>query len=380
MRDTFCPWGTQSTFCTGAFTQRYEAFYNAGIRFDLITNPWMGWTAASTGCHGTCTGGYLPALGLPSDSVEAYEGPNECDDEYANNTCNTVGNTVYPSTTAGVDSVFQAWMPYVATLRSSSVRVYSPAMAGSASYNNYTYIGNDTDACAVHDEVNGFQTPEYTMTQYYPAYVAGCAHLVGNEGLAGTESDGWNTDISGGGGKCSNGAVDQLTQERYFPRDLLLHIQHGVRVYPYELLDDSADGNCHQYGLLDLNSQPKLVWTRIGQLMNYFADNGISPRTPLAYALTGDTSKSLYQVLFQKSDGTYILVPWLGTQLWDYTTLTDYAPATETLTLTLPASVSSIKVTMFGDSGSQTVISVSGRNGAFALPVSSLVEAVAFHV
>ncbi len=373
VRDAFCNWGTSSGYCTGTWKSRFLAFYNAGIRFDIIADPWMGWTTSTTGCHGTCLNGYVAAMGLPSNSVESYEGPNECDVGWVD--CTWLGTTSGQTT----QNVVAKWSPLIWNLRSSTVKIYSPAMAGSNSYYNYGYIGNYTNGCAVHDEVNAYQTPEFTMLQYYPNYIKGCQSFVGNEPLIGTESDGWNTDISGGAGKCKNGAADQLAQERYFPRDLLLHIQRGVRVYPFELLDEGANGQCYQYGLIDSHFKPKLVWNRIGQLTTYFADSGTSPRKAVAYSLTGDTTKSLYQVLFQKSNGTYILVPWLGTQIWNYSTLSDLAPATETLTLHVPSTVTSIAVTTFGDRGAESTTTHSVSSGTVTLQVSSLIEAVAFH-
>ncbi len=114
--------------------------------------------------------------------------------------------------------------------------------------------------------------------------------------------------------------------------------------------------------------------------MGYFADSGASPRTALSYSLIGDSTGAMHQVLFQKSDGTYILVPWLGTQLWNQTTHTDYPPVTKTLILTLPPSVRSIIVTKFGDKGSMAATTLRADHGRFPLRVSSLIEAVSFRV
>ncbi len=185
----------------------------------------MGWTKDTTGCHGTCLDGYSGALGLVSTAVEAYEGPNECDDKPAN--CTWLG------TTPGLSPryVVAKWVPLIWNLRSQSVSIFSPAMASSESYERYPYIGNYTQYCAVHDEVNGAQTPELSMANYYPNFQAGCKAFVGSEPIVGTESGGWNTDTAT---ECKNGSVNQLTQERYFPRDLLLHIEKGVRVYSYD--------------------------------------------------------------------------------------------------------------------------------------------------
>ncbi len=229
VRDLLCNWGVKSTYCTGTWKSRILAFYNAGIRLDAITDPWMGWTTSTTGCNGTCLDGYLAAMGLPSNLVESYEGPNECDDTPID--CTRIG------TRSGLTTAYvvATWSPLIWNLRSSSVKIYSPGMAASYSYLKYAYIGNYTNACSIHDEVNPYQTPEFSMLQYWPNFAKGCQNFVGNEPFVGTESDGWNTDISAGGGKCTNGSTDQLAQERYFPRDLLLHIQKGVRVYPFEL-------------------------------------------------------------------------------------------------------------------------------------------------
>ncbi len=369
VRDGFCNWGTASSFCANTWSTRFNRLALAGIKFDIVTDPWMGWTAGETGCHGTCLYGYPAALHLISSAIEAYEGPNECDRGSVD--CRWLG------TASGLNSeyVLARWSVLIWLLHGPATSIFSPAMAASESYGNYAYLGNYTNFCAVHDEVNGAQTPEYSMDQYFRNFQAGCASFVGSEPIVGTESDGWNTDTTT---LCKNGSVDQLAEERYFPRDLLLHIQKGVRIYSYELLDENASGSCSQYGFIDLDFRPKLVWRRIGQLMSYFSDDRASRRTPLSFALSGDSTGTMRDVLFQKSDGTYILAAWLGTKLWDQTTKLDYEPVRETLMLRLPPSVRSLRLTMFLDRGAVALTRRRSANGVFFVPVSSLVEGISF--
>lgn len=377
VRDDFCNWGTANSWCAGTWAPRFNQFAAAGIKFDIVTNPWMGWTSSSTGCHGTCLSGYPSALGLPISAIDTYEGPNECDVENSLN-CTDVGSTSGLSK----QQVIAQWSPYVANLRSSSVSVLSPSFSNEDGYGNYSSISGYTNGCSIHDYQSASETPEYYFHWVMPVsggpivtWYSGCQHLVGNQPMITTES-GYTNDTSS---SCPDAGISELGAERYFPRELLTHLNGGIkRVYTYELLDgESGSTSCYAFGLLHTNFTPKLIWNRMAQLMNYFADSGTSPQTPLAYTLTGDTTGTLNRSLFQRSNGTYILVPWLATQLWNGSNL---SPTSETLTLTLPSSVTSITVTTFGDSGAMSTQTISGSNGTFSLPVSSLVEAVSFTV
>lgn len=349
---------------------RWNQLAAAGKRFEVVTSPWMGWTSATTGCHGTCLSGYQAAVGLAAGSIDAYEGPNECDDHGI--TCTDWGTK---STSETPQFVVAHWTPLVWNLRSSSVTVYGPGMAFPNGYSEFTNLAGYMHAGAIHN----YTKPDMPETSgrccSYLSWKIGAAYVSGSDPLASTET-GYNTDPT-----FANGGVSKLAQERYIPRLLFTDLQNNVKhTYLYALLDYPAgSGTGQDFGLLNPDYTPKPAWTRLMQLMSYFADSGTSPQNLLTFTLSGDATGALHMVLFQKSNGTYILVPWLATLIWNSTSHVDTAVTNETITLTLPSTVKSVTLTRFGDYGKQVVSTLSGSVGKFSLPVSSLVEAVSFH-
>ena len=377
LRFGFCNYGTAEPWCTGSYAARFNQLAAAGKKMDILTNPWMGWTTGTSGCNGGaggCTSGYPANVDLAASAIDAYEGPNECNDGGGNCTIYGTSGVSYP----WAPGVLNVWTPEIFTLRSAGVDVYGPA----AAFANYAEFPNDSAYItkgALHDYATP-NNPENGDTQSGMSSeraVGGAAPIVTTE-----------TGYTTGPPYTEYAGESRLAQERYIGRQILFRLNPRInisRVYFYELFDyptsqcDGVTTALECYGLLDASYNPKPAWTRLMQLMSYFADTGISPKTPLAYTLTGDTTGKLWQDLFQKSNGTYILVPWLGTLQWDWTTSTDISPTVETLTLTLPSSVASVTLTQFGDNGAQTVTTIPCSNGRFSLPVSSLVETVIFH-
>jgi hypothetical protein len=131
-------------------------------------------------------------------------------------------------------------------------------------------------------------------------------------------------------------------------------------------------------GLLNANYSPKPAWTRLLQLLQLFHDDGVSPRAPLAYALDGDTTQTLDHVLFQRSDGTYLLVLWLAQPAYDAATHSVLPPNGETLHVTLPAAVSTATLLHFGDYGKVDSAVQNGTNGAFSVPVDPSISILEF--
>jgi len=372
LRFGFCHYGTAETWCTGSYASRWNALAAAGKKMDVLSDPWMGWTMATSGCNGGtggCTSGYSGSVGLNVGAIEAYEGPNECNN--GGGDCMNYGTS--PNTTWPTGSL-PRWSPEIWTLHSSSVAILGPA-AAYCDYSQFPNLSSYVDYGAIHDYWFPLQ-PENGHTDSCIGSVQ--TYVSGSKPIISTES-GYST----GPPYKEYGGESQLAQERYTPRILFMHLnpRYNIsRTYLYDLVDSTSDPD-GDFGLLDsVTFAPKPAWTRLMQLMLFFTDSGISPRTPLAYTLTGDTTGKRWQDLFQKSNGTYILVPWLGTQVWDWTTASDLAPTKETLTLTLPTSVTTVTLTQFGDNGAQTITTLAGSNGHFALPVSSLVETVSFQV
>lgn len=380
IRDGFCSHGTYNSWCTGTWASRMKQLASAGIHSNIVWDPRNCWSSADgSGCQNntTPTNVYASTFGIASE-VESYEGPNECD---ISNLCAGM-STRYPASykpyysypCSSFGTCMSTDIHDLATMRSSSVKVYGPAMGHYGSTPGYSCCGIQSaymDAGSIHD----YPGNNYPENNVVPPWTSAAAKLSGSARVVATET-GYNTDPT-----FANQGVSRLAQERYIPRLLLTHLQRGVmRTYLFELFDEQGSGSGFQFGLLTQSYTPKPIWKRLTQqLMPYFADSGTSPRTPLTYGLTGDTTGTLHQLLFQRSDGNYILVPWLATQLWNWSTHTDMSPAKETLKLTLPSSVTSVTVTQFGDNGATSVITLSRINGTFAVPVSSLIEAVKFH-
>ena len=379
IRDGFCSHGTYNGWCTGTWAARIKQLAAAGIRSNIVWDPRNCWSSADgSGCQNntTPTNVYASTFGITS-AVESYEGPNECD---ISNLCPGMSSNFPASYTpyyvyncSSFATCLNTDIQDLASMRSSSVKVYGPAMGHWNSSPGYSCCGNESaymDAGSIHD-YPGNNWPENAVAT---TWKNSAVNLSGPDPVVATET-GYQTDVGG------NQGVSQLAQERYIPRLLFTHLQNGImRTYLFELIDEQGPGSYFQYGLLNQNMTPKPIWTRLTQqLMPYFADAGTSARTPIAYTISGDTTGALHQLLFERSDGNYVLVPWLATQLWNPSTNTDISPTKETLALSLPSSVTSISVTQFSDNGATSVTTLSRANGVFSLPVSSLIEAVKFH-
>lgn len=374
LRTGFCAYGTASSWCVNSYAPRFNQLASAGKLFDILGDPWMGWTMSTSGCNGGtggCTSGYPANVGLNAAAINAYEGPNECNIGGGHCTQYGTSTTSYP----WAPGVLNVWEPELWTLRSSSVAILGPA-AGLCNYSQFPNLSAYINYSSIHD----YWAPLNPEDGHTDNCISSSNTYVGTKPIISTES-GYST----GPPYSEYGAESQLAQERYVGRILFMHLnpRYNIkRTYIYDLVSETglSEGD---YGLLNppgsTNAyQPKPAWNRLMQLMSYFSDTGTSPKTPISYTLTGDTSGKLWQDLFQRSDGTYVLVPWIGQVMWDYTTDTDNTPIRENLTLTLPSSITQVTVTQFGDNGTKSVSTLNGTNGQFTVPVSSLIEAISF--
>ncbi|HTJ28659.1 MAG TPA: hypothetical protein VMA36_21070 [Candidatus Limnocylindria bacterium] len=359
VRDSFCDGGAADSFCTGAWLPRWKNVAAAGITIDVITNPGMGWDSA---CNGTCFRDYTAQLGIDPTSIDAYEGPNECDEP---DHCKAYG---VRSTSAAI--TVGSWTPLLWTLRSPGTAIYGPAMAFPRGYAKFGTLSQYMDFGSIHD----YPGDSYPENNVVPSWRAGAAAMSGPLPLVSTES-GYNTDPT-----FSNHGVSQLAQERYLPRILFTHLSYGIkRTYLYELFDYPPEaGQGQDFGLLNADYSPKPAWTRLIQLMRYFQDAGTSQPSPLAYGMSGDGSGTLHHVLFQRSDRTYLLVLWLGTSLWDSASHTDTEPRSEDVTITLPKVPASAVFTQFKDRGQMRTDPVNRPGQTVRVDVTSLVSVLSF--
>lgn len=361
-RDAFCNWGTSSDWCAGVWASRWNTLASAGIAFDVITNPWMGWSAGTTGCHGTCLSGYVAALGLAPGSIDAYEGPNECDDAPRN--CLQLGRDTAHET----QSVIAAWTPLIWNLRTGRTAIYGPAMAFPRGYSAYSNISAYVSYGAIHNYTKPFMPETNRTCCSLTAWQSGASHLSGAAPLVSTET-GFNTDPT-----FSNGGISQLAQERYIPRMLFTNLANAIkRTYIYELVDYPTDTPGQDFGLLNADCTPKPAWTRLQQLMSYFADNRTSVRRPLHYGILASQA-GLHHVLFQRSNGTYLLVLWLGVPVWDPGLHEDVPLQRQQITVTLQKTPVEARMVTFGDHGAIVTRTLTVLDRRVPVEVTSLVS------
>lgn len=340
-----CPLVDSSVTCSTIDPTQFKKLNNAGIHADLIT---------ATDQSVTYIASYGSSKGV-KDALEAYEGPNECD------AGDCSGNW------AAVEGALQR---QIFALASPAVKIIGPSMT---TQNGYAALGNLSaymDFGNIHDYVgaNAPETPDGAV-----ARISWVAIMSGNKPVWSTEF-GHSTDPS-----YANNGVPEIIQERYLPRALLEHLRLGItRTYIYQLFDFGNDGG-HFMGLLRADYSPKPAWTGLLQLVQFFSDSGTSPQQKLPYAATGDKLGMLDHLLFQRSDGTFLLALWLADSVFDPNSHAVKAPAAETITLTFPPSVSSATLMQFNDEGQIVTNVVVPSSGMFFVTVTSLVSVLSFH-
>jgi hypothetical protein len=162
-----------------------------------------------------------------------------------------------------------------------------------------------------------------------------------------TTEQGWNSRC---GSNPNNSAwtPDSPVNVAYAPRALLYSYWLGLgRSYDFTLQDfGNADGpnpgifDC--LGLIHINGTPKPQWNSISNLLNLLDDPGSSFTVqPLGFAVTGNTSH-VYTLLFEKRNGTYYVVLWLGTSMWNGSSVVNVTPQSVTLQAARPAGTASV--------------------------------------
>jgi hypothetical protein len=104
----------------------------------------------------------------------------------------------------------------------------------------------------------------------------------------------------------------------------------------YSLLND--DHKTQNFGMLTTDLRKRPAYHALKNLMALFADETSTP-TDLDYTITGHNTATK-QHLFQRSDGSYLLVLYQDVLSYNRTTFQDIDPAPVNVTITLPASAS----------------------------------------
>lgn len=338
VRDAICT--NTLTFCRGVVSTRLNQLYDAGMRVDLLT---------SLKDSAQYDASYAQTMGL--QGVEAVEGPNECD-----------AGLYCPSNWKSIEA---AWQKAIYAFGSPTVTVIGPSMVTQAGYAAFGDLSASMDVGNIHDYV-GPQPPET---------VSGLQHHLQWVGAMSGSKPVWATEV---GYSTDSKNVPKVVQERYIPRALLENLRSGVaRTYVYQLFDYGTDDGAYM-GLLNADYTPKPAWTRLEQLIAFFKDHGTSPRAPLAYAIRNDALNALHHVMFQRSDGTYLLAMWLATSTYDASTHSVLQPSEETVSVALPTSVTSATQTQFLDGGVEKSVQLSVSGGLVSVPISSLVSVLEF--
>jgi hypothetical protein len=347
VRDAICPAAIDVNWCIGVESARVNQLAGSGIKFDLLTSMSDPFSYVAS---------YTSTMGV-SGAVEAYEGPNECD-----------ASGICPS---DWQSAERPWQQHLYALKSPGVTIVAPSMTSAQGYAALGNLSAYADEGNIHD-YPATQQPEAAIAT--PLHLQWAAAMTGSDPVWCTE-DGYNTDPA-----YANDGVPQVVQERYLPRILFEHLRLGVaRTYIYQFFDFGADGGSNM-GLLNADYTPKPAWTRLQQLMRAFADASAAPRAPLTYSFRGDASGTLRHLLFQRSDGTYMLVLWLAQPVYDASSRTVLPITSEDLTVTLPSSVVSVTLMAFGDNGSISTATLTAANGAFRAAVRTTVSVLEFRV
>lgn len=340
VRDAFCSFSL--SFCRNVVSARMNELAAVGVRFDLLTS--LKDTAAFDAT-------YSHTMGL--HGVEAVEGPNECDT-----------GAYCPS---GWRNVLSSWQKTIYGFGSPDITVIGPSMVTQSGYSSFGNLSAFMDVGNVHDYV-GPEPPE--AQDGLPDHLQWVTPMSGSKPVWVTET-GYSTDSKN---------VPEAIQARYISRALFENLRSGVpRTYIYQLFDYGPDDGARM-GLLNADYTPKPAWTRVEQLLGFFNDNGASPRMPLRYAIRNDDLHALHHVLFQRSDGTYLLVLWLATTDYNARTHSVSSPREEVVDVALPAGAGAATLTQFPDGATPQNVTVSVSNGTASVRVSSLVSVLSFNV
>jgi hypothetical protein len=163
--------------------------------------------------------------------------------------------------------------------------------------------------------------------------------------------------------------VTERAAAKYTLRALFDMLAAGIeRTYIYSLLND--DHKTQNFGLLTTDLRKRPAYHALKNLMALFADEITTP-TDLDYTITGHNA-STKQHLFQRSDGSYLLVLYQDVLSYNRTTFQDIEPAPVNVTITLPASASfAVYQPTFGAGAAQ-----SATGTAITIPVEDHVSVV----
>jgi hypothetical protein len=172
---------------------------------------------------------------------------------------------------------------------------------------------------------------------------------------------------------------------RYVPRWALLKLLIGYRRSAWHQVADgytSPQGPNAGYGLFfDSFGVAKPQGVAFGNLIHMFEDQGGQPTlTPLSYTVTRKSGNTAvpFTMLFQRSDGKYMLAFWLGEPGWDGTTKTLIKVPSELVSIQLGTSAKGVEIDTFADNGTVSKMQIPLVNGLFNINVTDHMRVAIF--
>ncbi len=288
------------------------------LRESMIFNaPWYVNTMKDLAASGVrASYGALPSFteaqvqsypSLVGDSFEQFEGVNEPDLGF---------KPGWVQATRSFQQNYYSWVKGDPAI--SKFPVIGPALTGMESSIALGDISAYEDAGNIHDYFGAFEPGTAGWGGTYPPY--GCYGSIaynvnlgrlqsGSKPIMATET-GYGT-IAG-----DPLTLDYRTDLRYMTRLFFDQFNGGImRSYPYELLDEGP-GLFNNFGILQINTQPKPSYYGIKSLIAALADPGapFSPST-LTFQLTGFNA-NVRHTLLQKRNGDYVLAVWIEMPGW----------------------------------------------------------------
>lgn len=282
------------------------------------------------------------------NSIESFEGPNE-DDVDAGPVLATFTQMLHATVHSN---------PHTA-----KVPIYAPTLTDLGLLAKQSSLGPYTDYGNMHD----YYYPRYPETPAYGGSFFGCGAygtMAFNICVSHVLSPG--TPVVSTETGFTSGTQSDEVLARYITRTLFLHVGMGVmRTYLYEFVDDSAQPG---YGLMRSDFTPKPAYTAIQNLVKLFGDVSYATPGKFEYTLGGSTS-NLRHVLFQKSDGTYMMALWLGVR-----SASEVAPyqnlniPSQTVSISTATPIGPVTIYAVDDEGK--IASSSGETSGSATPIT----------
>jgi hypothetical protein len=301
---------------------------STGPRFDFIVQ--VGRSASDIASWLSCVG---------SQSVDSLEGPNEYDVEHP------ASDEAWPATLAREQSIVHSYAMtqhnYLTTLAPSVTTASAAATVGN--------LSSLLDAGNIHIYFNGYN-PETTGYGPHGAGPNGYGSIgnaeamvkpiSGSKPVAVTEA-GYGTLFGGYGGQ-----VSETTQAKYIPRMLLYFASSGIaETILYELIDEGGSPYS-KYGLVRSDYTPKPAYNSVKSMLSLLRDNGSATDSlPLAF---GGQTNNLGNLLFKKSDGTFVLALWLKAESSSPSTGEDMAVPSQTVSVSFGRTIVSPTIYRYG--------------------------------